>query len=680
MDIKLEKIKLDQSLVSEIQGCSIVRRDLGSDNQTDYENQLHHADANEILVIPINSNIPRNLSLKASLVYQGLEKEDVRIRASEVGNTRDEPHEFTVKFEVQKRVSVELSLDRRSLRSSEVGVNLSTWIWDYRRSGSGRWTEFAKTTQVVYFVIGPPTCPWTQNSPPSADVLQIACDWAAGATDEVNAATKITGRVYLLGSDAAGNKKLTYNRLPTYAHKFFNIQAFMKFLKGGVGKGQTVNCDDCATIVSTFANAIGCDLWQSAMGYDFHTNFIKLIGRDWEFNRGFPRHAVAWKDKCLQQNPLYDACLQVDGDGKPADQLGSHQALLPANLVFGNGSSKLYQFCLLRKGVCDPKTDGERIRRKIGNSHLVSNEFTSPEFLQFLKKHYRLDSFPLLSDRQASVHLANNTQQLIKAILNLIPFQGWTNLEAFDFEPENDLSAISQFLFKQKDSDKKLVELNLYEVAQAAAVPDFVLQGLAQFHQSDLRRLTTDKIGDLTFIDPDDTAVLFSHGDLLCIIRSVGLDQFSVFEMATAIADLLEVPRSTRRSSRPHQNREGESMTHKFAEVWSCFILTPGGLECIGKMDLRNMNEDGELRYGVFVDKHGEFYSLTGSASREGLPLSIDLLDEEGDRYQGVLTKEVNNDDGHFLIVVGTKGYADPKRRLLQARSQDDPPWIIVKP
>jgi hypothetical protein len=40
--------------------------------------------------------------------------------------------------------------------------------------------------------------------------------------------------------------------------------------------GIYVNCSDCATFVSTFANVLGCNLWQSRMGFGFDLN--KLLG------------------------------------------------------------------------------------------------------------------------------------------------------------------------------------------------------------------------------------------------------------------------------------------------------------------------------------------------------------------------------------------------------------------
>ena len=63
------------------------------------------------------------------------------------------------------------------------------------------------------------------------------------------------------------------NTTPAY----FECTQFLDRLRGGPGLGGTVNCTDCAVIVSTFSNALGCDLWQSRMGsQQFEVNPIRL--------------------------------------------------------------------------------------------------------------------------------------------------------------------------------------------------------------------------------------------------------------------------------------------------------------------------------------------------------------------------------------------------------------------
>lgn len=133
------------------------------------------------------------------------------------------------------------------------------------------------------------------------------------------------------------------------ANAGFNCTAFLERLHGGVGNGQYVNCSDCATFTSTFANILGCDLWQSRMGgQGFDLNPILAIGSDtwypgcqsWPVP-GFSYHEVAWTGSCTEADNVFDSCLQVDGDADPTT--APHVPLLPTNLQFGTPGSGYYR-------------------------------------------------------------------------------------------------------------------------------------------------------------------------------------------------------------------------------------------------------------------------------------------------------------------------------------------------
>jgi hypothetical protein len=125
----------------------------------------------------------------------------------------------------------------------------------------------------------------------------------------------------------------------------FNCTAFLDLLAGGPGAGKFVNCSDCATFVSSFANAIGCDLWQSKMGYSFGLNEMLGIGSAvWQTCCGwgaFSYHEVAWKNNCGNDDEVFDACLEVDGDADPLNP--PHTPLLPTNIKFGAAGAGLYR-------------------------------------------------------------------------------------------------------------------------------------------------------------------------------------------------------------------------------------------------------------------------------------------------------------------------------------------------
>jgi hypothetical protein len=237
------------------------------------------------------------------------------------------------------------------LAQSGVGVSVTNWRWQARSAPYEPWTDIGTSSHEIFVLLRTPTSPWQQapSSPantqlPWTEVLRHACTWAEGASDADEVAERVTRAVYDLGPatieyDCPGGGSTRYS-FPS-----FNATAFLERLAGGTGNGKYVNCTDCATIVSTFANALGCDLWQSRMGSFFQLNPLLAIGSGtWQTacNWGaFAYHEVAWKGACTSAENVYDACLQVDGDSNPT--AAPHVALLPVDLRFGEPGDGVYR-------------------------------------------------------------------------------------------------------------------------------------------------------------------------------------------------------------------------------------------------------------------------------------------------------------------------------------------------
>ncbi|MFL6233641.1 MAG: hypothetical protein ACJ76N_10950 [Thermoanaerobaculia bacterium] len=242
-----------------------------------------------------------------------------------------------------------------AIQIAGVGVRTTTWRWQYRRSG-GAWTDFETTQHRIYVVVETPKSPWNQapyNSGntqlPWTEVLDYACRWGLLARTADAAAAGVTRGVYNLGPAV-----ITYDcpggGSTHYSWGSFDCTRFLERLKGGVGLGLYVNCTDCATILSTFANALGADLWQSRMEppgapWSFGLNPMLGIGSavwqpccGWS---GFSYHEVAWKGACTATEEVFDACLQVDGDADPTAP--PHVPLLPVSLRFGPVGALLYR-------------------------------------------------------------------------------------------------------------------------------------------------------------------------------------------------------------------------------------------------------------------------------------------------------------------------------------------------
>ena len=236
---------------------------------------------------------------------------------------------------------------------STVRVRNIQWKWQFRTTPTGTWTDIATTRHRIYVVLDVPTLPWQQTpfnalnqQLPWTDVLDVSCAWAAGASSRDSAAGLITDHIYALGPatvtyDCPGGGATHYT-----SAGMFNCTAFLDRINGGPGNGIYVNCTDCSIFTSTFANILGCDLWQSRMEANFALNEILAIGSNvWQTAcgwGGFSYHEVAWKNQCMESDGVFDACLQVDGDANPIGG-APHMPLLPKNMVFGATGAGLYR-------------------------------------------------------------------------------------------------------------------------------------------------------------------------------------------------------------------------------------------------------------------------------------------------------------------------------------------------
>jgi hypothetical protein len=293
-----------------------------------------------------------------------------------VGNVLGDVKARSVTFDNSGWTAFEtFQLEHVRLWDVGVGVHTTTWRWQYREKQNDPWTDFATSEHRIYVLLEVPKAPWQQSPYTSAntqlpwtDVLDRACVWAFGATGRDQAAEKVTASVYGLGPSIV-EYDCPNGGSSWYSSGSFSCTAFLDRLAGGPGLGKYVNCSDCATIVSTFANAVGCDLWQSRMGYYFGLNPLLAIGSNvWQTACGwgsFSYHEVAWKDGCTANDHVWDGCLQVDGDADPTS--APHTPLLPVNIRFGTPGSMDYLDRLVpppTRAACQPQP-GTRTRRMV---------------------------------------------------------------------------------------------------------------------------------------------------------------------------------------------------------------------------------------------------------------------------------------------------------------------------
>lgn len=293
-------------------------------------------------VAPTKGN---HITIEASLTTNNPELAFVEVRVENQVKAR------AVNFANGKTGFVSFELIDPPVERGHVGVWDLHWHWEYRLGPHHPWHHFDTTRHRVYVVLDVPTDPWEQapynaanTQLPWTSVLDHACRWAQGATSRDMAAALVTQNIYALGPSI-----ITYDcpggGSSNYSAGNFDCTAFLDRLGGGFGNGMYVNCSDCATFVSTLANALGCSLWQSRMGFNFALNELLAIGSNvWQTACGwgsFSYHEVAWEGACTANEDVYDACLRVDGDSDPTT--APHVPLLPQDLRFGNPGDLLYR-------------------------------------------------------------------------------------------------------------------------------------------------------------------------------------------------------------------------------------------------------------------------------------------------------------------------------------------------
>lgn len=173
------------------------------------------------------------------------------------------------------------------MRLGSTGVDRAVvkWQWQIKMPGADNWSDIEESTHTVFAVLAKPNLPWREpvlnpqafedfptikNSTqlPWTEVLEVACSWAKGSKTKEEAAAQIAQKVHSLGGIAT-----TFHGVPTTigygtageyidGKDVFYCSAFLRLLGGMPERNPRFNCSDVATIVSTFANILGCDLSQ----------------------------------------------------------------------------------------------------------------------------------------------------------------------------------------------------------------------------------------------------------------------------------------------------------------------------------------------------------------------------------------------------------------------------------
>jgi len=207
--------------------------------------------------------------------------------------------------------------------------------WSFEAKDDDGWNAIPGATQEaklrIYGVLGnaigtaAPNLPWVA-------VVDAATAKIAGATNDASEVRKILVQYVYEEMSLRYDRRSGASAYTTYPSGYvsarFDLTSFLKRSRGNV-----VNCTDCASILSSYANMIGAGLHYAIIGYNFSLNPIMGIGSGaygspFESGRmGFNYHAVTTHDATKTIN---DATLALDGDSDP--KLAPQMKLLVQNV------------------------------------------------------------------------------------------------------------------------------------------------------------------------------------------------------------------------------------------------------------------------------------------------------------------------------------------------------------
>jgi hypothetical protein len=227
--------------------------------------------------------------------------------------------EVTVDFAGGTRATIDC---RATLSSNQVACGCVEWRWQF--NDGGEWQDAGVSKHQMAITLALPTAPWTTRpgipgrTLPWWEVVHLASKVAAGSTTLDGAATKVTEHTF-----GAWEGKYRWENSRHYATNGFETPArfdcasFLRLLDGE-RLPDTVDCADQASVVSTFANVLGCNLQQVAISRSMTANPVLLVGnRDWRPRDEFGVHEFTVTGDREEAMIVWDGCLHVSSNDAP---------------------------------------------------------------------------------------------------------------------------------------------------------------------------------------------------------------------------------------------------------------------------------------------------------------------------------------------------------------------------
>ena len=479
----------------------------------------------------------RSIRLLATFVCTDPTIREAQVRAIRLGpapRSIGAVPQLTVKFDAAGRSQ---PTPCRAIVTSGKAINLDHVVWEWQFKRKRRWFAMNKSEHDIAVTLAAPKAPWTKDvasadaTLPWWEVLRLACGIAQGATTARSATTKVTeavyrdwGGTYFKYASIAGGYASNAGSEPTA----FDCARFLRLLNGQPAPAE-LDCSEVATIVSTFAAILGCDVSQLVIHESLECNPIRLVGtKDWELSFSFGLHEVAFEGaliktsngrRALASSRIWDGCLEVSGDRQIQNGQAPGNARLPASI-----QDKTYMSRLLSGA---PTSIGEHHHsgpssRRIGTLPVELEPIIMDPFLKKVAKAYGFSTWNAPTSDQPSVTTFDLSALTIPDWF-LVPETG-TRMES----ARRADAIVSRTLWIATGDPTALMVADLYVCSTAAAARFRILALLARFGSARFRRTDRPPTGrevhhEVEFTAADGSAVIRSFRNIVLVVRRASL-------------------------------------------------------------------------------------------------------------------------------------------------------------
>ena len=206
---------------------------------------------------------------------------------------------------------------RHTIGNLGIWISNMRWRWEFSEGFGLPWRYITDSTHRVYCIADHSTAPWRETDPASSnrnlpwvDALEVACLWAAGSREMDAILRALVRGVW----DAGSRGLLRYGNIDgafTIGGGLnpLNLTEFVRHIRTGT-TARSVQCYDCAAVVSTLANLLGLNVEQYAFNFASERTAL-LIGHSRPSEIFWTEHEVA-RIGTGSATRVWDACAQYN--------------------------------------------------------------------------------------------------------------------------------------------------------------------------------------------------------------------------------------------------------------------------------------------------------------------------------------------------------------------------------